>query len=133
MLFEVVSAKRVDSVQGMFGKYIFWKEDATRSGLIVVLKRKTFEKSYCLLSTDYSLHYGDENGVEIPSSPVVGISYGMKAPDEAPAWVLGEVSRTQAKEGEAYFALLFEAPKKYQEFSLRYATPLADGIKVPAQ
>jgi hypothetical protein len=57
----------------------------------------------------------------------------MKTPDESTTWLLGVISVTKISEGDAYFALLFEARKKYQEYSLRYAVPLADGIKVAAQ
>ena len=133
LLFEVVSAKRINSVSGIAGNSAYWNKDSASTGLIVVLRRKRFDKPTYLFSTDFSLHYGNEDASdEIPVSPAVGISDGTSAPDAPPSWVLGGVSRTRAKEGDAYFALLFEAPKKHEEFSLRYAVPLADGIKVAA-
>ncbi len=136
MPFEVVSVKRVDSVQGVAGSSISWTKDDPRTGLIVVLKRKSLAKSLMLYSADFSLHTEDENAIDripIPASPVVGVSGGMKTPDESTTWLLGVVSATKIDEGDAYFALLFEAHKKHQDFSLRYAVPLADGIKVAAQ
>jgi hypothetical protein len=129
--FEVVSAKRVDSVVGLAGSSLSWKKDDPRSGLIVVLKRKSAAKTLMLHSADFSVH--DSASDFIPASPVVGVSSGMKAPGESPTWILSVVSTTMMHEGDAYFALLFELPKSDQEFSLRYAVPLADGIKVSAQ
>jgi hypothetical protein len=129
--FEVVSAKRVDSVDGLAGSSLSWKKDDPRTGLIVVLKRKSPAKSLMLYSADFSLH--DSASDFIPASPVVGVSSGMKTPGESHTWILGVVSATKIDEGGAYFALLFEAHKKHQDFSLRYAVPLADGIKVAAQ
>jgi hypothetical protein len=132
--FEVVSAKRINSVSGIAGRSAYWDKDSASTGLIIVLKRRHSDKSANMFSTDFSLHYGSEDASdEIPVSPAVGISHGISTPDETPSWVLGGVSRTWAKEGDAYFALLFEAPKKHEEFFLRYAVPLGDGIKVAAQ
>jgi hypothetical protein len=134
--FEVVSAKRVDSVRGVAGSSVSWAKDDVKTGLIVVLKRKSPGTTFMLHSADFSLHTDEDNTIDtfpIPASPVIGASGGMKTPDENTTWLLGVVSATKIDEGDAYIALLFEAHKKYQQFSLHYATPLANGIKVAAQ
>jgi len=130
--FEVVSTKRVDYADGVAGSSVSWKSSAVTTGLVVVLKRKSFDKAFIVYSADYSLHVLNEDTASMihPARPVTGVSSGMRTPDENPSWLLSPVSATNVDAGCPYFALLFETSKAYQDFSLRYVLPTADGIKV---
>jgi len=87
-----------------------------------------------IYSTDFSLSFPDDN-TAIPRRPSIGLSDGMRSATETPSWILGGgVTRGFAhKEGDRYFASLFDGPKKFNEFASYYAVPIAENLKENAK
>jgi len=120
--FEVVSAKRIDSVESRaFGDRIAFT-DPTLSGVQVVLKSKSPD-GLVYYSTDFSLGYDATS--DIPRSPCVAISNGSSATAENDwDWMLTRgVARYWTTSDKPYFAVVFAVPKNVSEFTLYYAAP----------
>jgi len=119
--FEVVSTKRVASAESTFNRMSFMQNE---TGLVVILKRALAKDGITVHSNDFVLSF--ESDTDIPRRPCVGISYGMKSPDDEVRWGAGpsgNILRYGIGPGEPYFALLFPAPKNVSTFSLYRAVP----------
>ena len=129
--FEVVSARRIDSLEShSFGNSIVFT-DKDASGVLVVLKNKSPD-NFVYYSTDFSLgFFSADYASEIPRRPCIGISDDASAvPDNDWDWLLGGgVSRASTEAGKSYFAVVFEAPKKVSEFTVYYAMPAGATVK----
>ena len=130
--FEVVSVTRTNAVKS-YPNSIYWKESQDSNGLVVIVKQKTAVPTV-IYSTDFSLSFPDDN-TTIPRCPTIGLSDGMKSATGTPSWILGRgvTHRFTHKEGDRYFALLFEGPKKFHEFASYYAVPIGKNLKENAK
>jgi hypothetical protein len=130
--FDIVSAKRIDSVEShSFGNSIAFTDDNV-SGVMVVLKSKS-PGTLMYYSTDFSLGFESANfASEIPRRPCIGISNDTSAsPENDWDWLLGGgVARGMVVAEKPYFAVVLSAPKNVSEFTLYYAQPAGAKIKL---
>ena len=130
--FEVISASRTDYVKSTYNT-IGWKKDGKSNGVVLVLKYVGPDKSKYLFSAEFALAYGKENDPgSIPRRHCLGVTSGREKADGHPSWVLGRGPlRMSASQEKPYFSLLFgDVPKDLNGFTLKYAEPIAKGIKV---
>ncbi len=130
--FEVISATRTNHVKATYNS-ISWKKEAKSDGFVLVLKYVGAEKSIYLFNAEFSLAYGDDGEAGgIPRRHCVGVASGRVKADGHPNWVLGRGPlRMWASKEKPYLSLLFgDVPKDMNNFTLKYAKPIAKGIKV---
>jgi len=132
-MFELVSIERINSVvsNSADGTAFYWRETDKGNGVLILLKYKG-DNSITVYSSDFSL--GFEHEFDIPRRSCIGISFGdisTENPSQKFTWMLGgSISRTWASKEKPYFAIIFEAPKSVNEYSLYYAEPLIEKIEI---
>ena len=130
--FEVISAARTDHVKSTYNT-IYWKKEGKSNGLVLVLKYIGADESLYLFSAEFALGYGDDSDAgSIPRRHCLGVTSGRAEADGHPSWVLGSGPlRMSVSKEKPYFSLLFgDVPKDINDFTLKYARPIAKGIKV---
>lgn len=128
---QIISVKRVDSISS-YPYTISWDKD--NQGIVVIVKRAN-DKETILYYSDFSIGFPVANEAScIPRSQCMGISDGLKTPNDEPRWTAGgKMGRVWQKPGELYFALLFSIPQKIKSFTLYISVPTLENVNIPPQ
>ena len=87
--FQVLSVKQVAYAETAFRRTNFSQDE---TGLVVILKRASTADLTTVHGNEFVLAFDSDD--DIPRRPCMGISSGMKSPDDRVTWgVLGDVTR----------------------------------------